>query len=255
MGKKTFTLCFPFIYLMLLASTITSCKKEPGEGGAATIKGKLLAGNYHSPEASVTSEDGIAEEVVYIIYGDHTVPDRNEKTGPDGSFEFNFLRKGSYTLFAYSLDKDSKIPFEAIVQKTIEINDKKEAVEITDFVVFKEADKGGSSSIKGKVFLRDYDIAFTTLQSQYYKADEDVFIIYGNDTIQDDDTKTSYDGSFRFNGLRKGNYKLYVMSKDSAKIHDCFGCTIIPDSTIIKTIEITTNRQEILLPDFVIYKN
>lgn len=243
-----------FFFFMLI---LTSCKKEPGEGGAATIRGKLLCGNYNSPATAVAADDGIADESVYIVYGDNAIPDHNEKTSHDGSFEFRFLRKGAYTIYAYSVDKESPTPIETLVSRTIEIKEKKETVEVNDFVIYKEADKGGNSTIKGKVFLRDYDIAFANSvpQNQYYKSDEDVFIIFGNDTINDDNTKTSFDGSFQFDGLRKGVYQVYAFSKDSAKIHDCWGCSIYPDSAVIKTVEITENRQVILLPDIVILKN
>lgn len=248
---------FSFVSFFLIFLFTISCKKDPGEGGAATIKGKLLAANYHSQTTTAGSDDGAAEEAIYIIYGDNTIADHNEKTSYDGSFEFKYLRKGTYTIFAYSLDKNSAIPVETIISKTIEIKDKKETMEVTDFIIYKEADKGGSSAIKGKVFMRDYDMAFTTLQSEYYKSDEDVLIIFGNDTINDDNTKTSFDGSFQFDGLRKGIYKVYAFSKDSAKIHDppCTGCSTIPDSAVVKTIEITANNQEITLPDIVIFKN
>ncbi len=242
-----------FVFSILII--FISCKKEAGEGGGATIKGKLLCGNYNSPTTAVTGDDGESNEAVYIIYGEKTIADHNEKTMYDGSFEFKYLRKGTYKIFAYSLDKSSKIPVETIVEKTIEIKDKKEIVEVTDFVIYKQAGKGGNSSVKGKIFLRDYNVAFTSLDTAYYKPDEDVLIIFGNDTINDDNTKTSYDGSFQFNGLRKGIYKVYAYSKDSAKIHDCFGCTTIPDSAVIKTIEITANNQEIILPDMVIFRN
>ena len=122
---KIFSIFSIHLLFPIILST-SSCKKDPGEGGAATIKGKLLSANYHSQSASVGNDDGAAEEPVYIIYGDNTIPDHNEKTNYDGSFEFKYLRKGTYTIFAYSLDPDSKIPVETIISKTVEIKDKKE---------------------------------------------------------------------------------------------------------------------------------
>ncbi len=245
---------FPFIVPGLLLISI-SCKKEAGDGGMGTIKGKVLAGNYHSPDTPVMSDDGAAEEPVYIIYGDNSFPDHSLKTAADGSFEFDYLRRGNYTIYAYSMDKNSSNQAKTVITKTIEIKDKKEIVDVPDFVIYKEANKDGKSSIKGKVFLRDYDLAFTSLQNQYYKSDEDVMIVFGNDTINDDKTKTSYDGSFQFNHLRKGKYKIYAFSADSSKIVACQGCTFTPDSTVLRTVEITTNNQEIILPDIVILKN
>lgn len=250
---------FSIISLIIVPTIFFSCKKPAGEGGSATIKGKLLCGNYNSPETPVSSDDGASDERVYIIYGDNSIAGNNERTMYDGSFEFKFLRKGTYKIFAYSLDKNSKIPVETIVEKTIEITKKNEIAEVSDFIIYKKADKGGNSTIKGKVFLRGYNPDFTQLKYSYYKAEEDVYIVFGNDTIYDERTRTSYDGSFQFEGLRKGTYKIYAFSKDSAKIYDCYqiggNCTIFPDSAVIRTIEITSGKQEIILPDIVILKN
>ena len=49
----------------------------------------------------------------------------------------------------------------------------------------------------------------------YYIQDENVYIIYGDDSTQvyDDDFETSWDGSYEFDYLRKGNYILFTYSK------------------------------------------
>ena len=75
---------------------------------------------------------------------------------------------------------------------------------------------GGTSSIKGKVIVRQYNSNFTNLIEQYYATDEDVFIIYGDDPVYGDKVTTSYDGTYEFNYLREGNYRIYAFSKDSA---------------------------------------
>ena len=45
----------------------------------------------------------------------------------------------------------------------------------------KSAGEGGSSSIIGKVLVENYNAA-GVLQETYYGPDEDVFIIYGNES-------------------------------------------------------------------------
>jgi len=75
---------------------------------------------------------------------------------------------------------------------------------------------GGTSSIKGKVIIRDYNTNFTELIEQYYAPDEEVFIIYGDDPVYGDKVTTNYDGTYEFSYLREGNYKIYSYSKDSA---------------------------------------
>src|SRR5258705_10122537 len=80
----------------------------------------------------------------------------------------------------------------------------------------KEPGQGGTSTIKGKVYVKDYDANFQTVHDQYYGPDVDVYIIYGDGTTYDDDYKTSYDGSYEFDFLQEGTYKVFAYSKDSS---------------------------------------
>ena len=106
--------------------------------------------------------------------------------------------------------------------------------------------EGGTSTIQGKVYAYDYT-GSGILQGEFYAADEDVFIIYGDeDNYYDDSYNTSFDGSFRFQYLRPGIYMVFVYS-------DCISC---PSGTeaISQTVEITGNNQDIILEDFEIRK-
>jgi len=106
--------------------------------------------------------------------------------------------------------------------------------------------EGGTSTIQGKVYTYDYN-GSGILQGEFYAADEDVFIIYGDDdNYYDDSYNTSFDGSFRFQYLRPGIYTVFVYS-------DCISC---PSGTeaISQTVEITGNNQDIILDDFEIRK-
>lgn len=112
----------------------------------------------------------------------------------------------------------------------------------------KEAGEGGNSSIYGSVTVRNYNSTFTDLLSEYPGADEDVYIIYGNDKSYSDKIKTNYLGIYEFKYLRPGNYKIYIYSKDST-LQSPSG--IVP---VVKEVEITDNDQEIKAPDITIFK-
>jgi hypothetical protein len=98
---KSSKILMQMISIFLLYS---ACKKEAGEGGYATIKGKLYSGNAYSPKTAVSGDDVAVEEDVYIFYGNETVASDKITTAADGSFEFRFLQKGTYHLSAYSRD-------------------------------------------------------------------------------------------------------------------------------------------------------
>ena len=108
--------------------------------------------------------------------------------------------------------------------------------------------EGGFASIEGKVYVKDYDPTFTIIQSQYYLPGETVYIIYGTNTEIGNTVKTSYDGSFKFNYLQKGNYKVYVLGKDSVAPNKGN-----PKETLIE-VNITERRQNLNLGDFIILK-
>lgn len=95
--------------------------------------------------------------------------------------------------------------------------------------------EGGSSTIKGVVREQRFN-SLGNLISEYPVADQDVFIIYGNEsTFYDDDIKTSYDGSFEFRYLKKGNYTVFVYE-------DCSTCPSGVKEVKIP-VEITNNNQ------------
>ncbi|MCF8276986.1 MAG: hypothetical protein K9J17_09640 [Flavobacteriales bacterium] len=106
--------------------------------------------------------------------------------------------------------------------------------------------EGGTSVIYGKVYAYDYNNA-GTLVGEYYLPDEDVYIIYGDgDSYYDDDHKTSFDGSFRFQYLTKGTYTVFVYS-------DCETCPSGVEA-ISRTVQITDNNQDIVLEDLEVRK-
>lgn len=113
----------PAICICLVFSlSISGCKKTEGLGGTSTITGKVIVhdfdGAFQNPVP--ISIHPVAKEDTYIIYGtEHATYDDNYKTSFDGSYEFKYLQKGRYRLFAYSKDstgaktgflKDLKIP-------------------------------------------------------------------------------------------------------------------------------------------------
>lgn len=110
----------------------------------------------------------------------------------------------------------------------------------------KQPGEGGFASIEGKVFVKNYDTYFSILLSEYYLPGETVYIVYGDGTEVGNTVKTSYDGSFKFNYLRKGKYKVYVIGEDSA------AATRYHPKIELMEVNITEKKQKKVLDDFVI---
>jgi hypothetical protein len=95
------------IFVLTCLVAVTSCKKPAGEGGNSSIKGKVWTTNYNSNFTVVNAEYPGADEDVYIIYGDEATYGDRIKAGPDGVFEFKYLRPGKYKVYVYSKDKEA----------------------------------------------------------------------------------------------------------------------------------------------------
>src|SRR4051812_4384926 len=85
----------------------TACKKGPGTGGKSKITGKIWVMDYNTLNSPIDTyhlkgEYAGADESVYIIYGDDVSYSDKVKSGPDGTFEFPYLRAGDYKVYLAS---------------------------------------------------------------------------------------------------------------------------------------------------------
>jgi hypothetical protein len=113
----------------------------------------------------------------------------------------------------------------------------------------KDPGEGGNSSITGKVLVHQYNYDFTVLLDEYWAADADVYIIYGDGVTDDDRLRAGPDGDFRFQFLRKGNYQIYVYSDDSTMT------SASGTIALYRNVEITKNKQTVDAGTIVICKN
>lgn len=107
---------------------------------------------------------------------------------------------------------------------------------------------GGYSTVYGRVKVLDYNSELTNFLGTYYAFDEDVYLMYGNDSIPSDDVKTSYNGYYRFEYLQPGSYTVYVISEDTT------GLSESGHFPVMKEILIPENGDEIEVPEIVIVK-
>lgn len=223
----------------LALSTLISCEKEEGVGGTASIKGKVVEQNLNCYLEKVGSSKLVLDKDVFIMYGDNTVVDDKIETSPSGEFSFDYLMPGKYTIYTYSDDTSNFNNSEKIViSKIITIGDKDEVINIDSINTYKHVEvNDGSAQACGFVgqveYLNGTTIAVDTISAQ----DVDVYLMYGDTTFYDMKTKTYFDGSFCFNNLIPGKYKLYVLSEKAFSKED------IPKFQEFEILESTSTLQ------------
>lgn len=125
--------------LVLVQLLFLGCSKDPGIGGNAKIKGKLIGKFYSDTQLTAfTGFSFLSDERVYLIYGNEkTQYDDDVRTTYDGTFEFKYLRPGKYVVFMYencypcaSLQKEKL--FE------VEITGKDQVVDLGEITLTKE---------------------------------------------------------------------------------------------------------------------
>lgn len=77
---------------------------------------------------------------------------------------------------------------------------------------------GGNSTIKGRLEVENYNRDFSILRQTYNPIDEEVFILFGENSAYGDKVRTDTRGFFEFRNLKAGTYTVYAYSEDSARM-------------------------------------
>ncbi|MGB1247539.1 MAG: hypothetical protein ACPG4Z_01545 [Chitinophagales bacterium] len=90
------------ILIFSIAILLFSCSKEEGVGGKNTITGVVMVQERHELSDVIVAEYPATEDRVYIVYGEDSYYSDEARTNYDGSYRFEYLYGGSYSVFAYS---------------------------------------------------------------------------------------------------------------------------------------------------------
>lgn len=202
------------VWIAALLLFVISCSKPEGEGGKSSITGKIFFIDYPSSESNQLDTIPASDEDVYIVYGNGTLQDDDTKTNYEGKYAFNYLRTGDYSIFVYGRNPDSaEIKVPQVYNFSI---GKKEDFAAPDIYIYGSSD--GHSTVKGKVYIKDYDAGGLPKGIEFLGADVDVYIARKGDEVFFDRTRTHYDGSFIFSRLTRGEYYVYAYTRDIATL-------------------------------------
>ena len=114
----------------------------------------------------------------------------------------------------------------------------------------KSPGEGGTSTIQGSVYKLStyYNVLTQQTDTVYYQLDakKDVYIIYSDNENEfyNDNVETNWNGQYRFDYLRKGDYTLFVYTDSTDALNISY------DYPIFKHVKIDANNSTFTLPDF-----
>lgn len=118
----------------------------------------------------------------------------------------------------------------------------------------KEPGDGGNSTLEGTINyeLRQVLVNPASVVYEGPARDWDVYLVYGDNIGFDDRARTDYNGRYKFEFLREGEYTVYAYSQDT--INGPINNGEILDLPIIQKVEITEKKQTVEVPDITVYE-
>ena len=200
---------------LALALILPSCNKGPGEGGMGTVQGYVKLVHHPDDDYTLTPDTMAAAKTdVFIIYGNEVYFGNDVETGADGMYQFEYLRPGDYTVFAYStLPSGEKV---AVYES---VNLQHGAVMNVPTLYIHDGKAYGTSIVKGRVHATYYHNG--SYRGEAWACEHRVYIRRVGEDIPFDDTRVGPDGYFAFQKLQPGEYEVFTSSDDiSTEIPD-----------------------------------
>ncbi|OAV71400.1 hypothetical protein Barb6_01437 [Bacteroidales bacterium Barb6] len=196
-----------FLFFLIL-STFLSCNKEEGIGGSSSLEGYVYKINHYDDNFSFKTDTTPAiKEDVFIVYGDDDYSGDNDiQTDRNGLYRFDYLRKGNYTVYAYSQYATGQ---RAAIAKKVKVS---RDINQADTIFIHTGKAYGTAQIKGSVYALFYDGSKKIDEGP--AIDADVYINnYGEDMFFDR-IRVGDQGFFIFQKILPGRYEVWTTSED-----------------------------------------
>ena len=200
--KMTIKLLMIFAMLSLLFS----CNKGPGEGGTGMVQGFVKLVHHPDDDYTLTPDTMVAAKTdVFINYGDEAFYGDDVETDANGMYQFEYLRPGDYTVFAYStLPSGEKVAVREMVSLS------RGAVAQVPTLYIHDGKAYGTSVVKGRVYATYYHNG--NFRGWGWAYEHRVYIQRLGESLHFDDVRTGFDGWFAFQKLQPGEYVIFTVS-------------------------------------------
>ena len=196
-----------YLLSLLLLCLFMSCNKDEGLGGSSSLEGYVYTIIHQDDNFSFTKDTIPAvNEDLFLIFGDDNFYGEDVETNAEGMYRFDYLRKGTYTLYALSEYADGR--YESVSQ-TVQVGKGKN---VAKDIYIHTGKAYGTAMIKGYVHALYYNKGVRVASGP--AVEKRVFINhYGEDTYFDD-VRVGDKGYFVFQKLLPGKYEIWVTTED-----------------------------------------
>ena len=205
---------YSIIAICAVFALCVSCNKDEGLGGSSSIQGLVYKVVHQHDNYSLTADTILAVgERVYIVYGsdpDAPVATRDVRTNKIGLYNFEYLRKGNYVVYALSSYPQELNGREEAVWQRVSVGDG-----VTNArPIYIHTGRGfGLSMIRGKVMAQYYDRGFL-FGDPIPAVGTRVYLKRGGEIyLYDEGVRVSNDGYFIFNRVPPGEYEVYTTTQ------------------------------------------
>jgi len=237
---------FMRVFHYLLATCIAlllcmSCNKNEGLGGTSSIEGYVYS-IVHRADVLTVDTIPAAGEKVYIVYSDNEddpVADKHVETNQNGMYQFQFLRKGNYIVYALSTYPEELNKEKVAEMQHVSVGSGTASVD----PIYIHSGKGyGLSMIRGKVMVQYYKNGLPFGGAPVPAVGERVFLKRLGENVSIDDTRVSDEGFFIFYQVPPGKYEVYATT-------ETVGAKNFTHPTEPQTIEVVNANEIYDLPE------
>lgn len=178
------------------------------------MQGFVKLVHHPDDDYTLTPDTMMAAKIdVFIVYGDEDFFGDDVETNAEGMYQFEYLRPGEYTVFAYStLPSGEKVA----VSETVELQ--RGAVAKVPTLYIHDGKAYGTSVVKGRVHATYYHNG--SYRGEGWACEHRVYIRRVGEDIPFDDTRVGPDGYFAFQKLQPGTYEVYTVTQDFNEVPD-----------------------------------
>ena len=194
-------------YLLCLTFALSSCQDE-GFGGKCSIEGYVYNIVHHNKNFSfMTDTVPAAEYRVYILAGENGAVLDDIRTNHKGMYRIDYLRKGTYPVYAYS-----EYPNDIYEEEMVEVKVGK-GLNVADTIFVHTGKAYGTAVIMGSVYANYYHNGDKWGGAKPFD-DVRVYIKNLGEPTYFDDVRVGDLGIFAFEQILPGDYEICVVHKN-----------------------------------------